>query len=97
MSNQTVYQFIAENQNELLHLWTDTLKELSEQESYQLTDQVYENISKEYIDILLSSVKDDSAAESQISELALRAVQIGLSLKFWLRRWLNSGSVSTRR
>lgn len=82
MSNQTVYQFIAENQNELLHLWTDTLKELSEQESYQLTDQVYENISKEYIDILLSSVKDDSAAESQISELALRAVQIGLSLKF---------------
>ncbi|AWM15813.1 MULTISPECIES: RsbT co-antagonist protein RsbRA [Bacillus] len=82
MSNQTVYQFIAENQNELLQLWTDTLKELSEQESYQLTDQVYENISKEYIDILLSSVKDDSAAESQISELALRAVQIGLSLKF---------------
>ncbi|MGK9268347.1 RsbT co-antagonist protein RsbRA [Bacillus inaquosorum] len=82
MSNQTVYQFIAENQNELLQLWTDTLKELSEQESYQLNDQVYENISKEYIDILLSSVKDDSAAESQISELALRAVQIGLSLKF---------------
>ncbi|MEC2184502.1 RsbT co-antagonist protein RsbRA [Bacillus spizizenii] len=82
MSNQTVYQFIAENQNELLQLWTDTLKELSEQESYQLTDQVYENISKEYIDILLSSVKDDSAAESQISELALRAVQIGISLKF---------------
>ncbi|MCC2931403.1 MULTISPECIES: RsbT co-antagonist protein RsbRA [Bacillus] len=82
MSNQTVYQFIAENQNELLQLWTDTLKELSEQESYQLTHQVYENISKEYIDILLSSVKDDSAAESQISELALRAVQIGLSLKF---------------
>ncbi|MGG1247333.1 RsbT co-antagonist protein RsbRA [Bacillus spizizenii] len=82
MSNQTIYQFIAENQNELLQLWTDTLKELSEQESYQLTDQVYENISKEYIDILLSSVKDDSAAESQISELALRAVQIGLSLKF---------------
>ncbi|MCC2528511.1 RsbT co-antagonist protein RsbRA [Bacillus halotolerans] len=82
MSNQTVYQFIAENQNELLQLWTDTLKELSEQESYQLTDQVYENISKEYIDILLSSVNDESAAESQISELALRAVQIGLSLKF---------------
>ncbi|WP_339192006.1 RsbT co-antagonist protein RsbRA [Bacillus sp. FSL K6-1003] len=82
MSNQTVYQFIAENQNELLQLWTDTLKELSEQESYQLTHQVYENISREYIDILLSSVKDDSAAESQISELALRAVQIGLSLKF---------------
>ncbi|KAF1677622.1 MULTISPECIES: RsbT co-antagonist protein RsbRA [Bacillus] len=82
MSNQTVYQFIAENQNELLQLWTDTLKELSEQESYQLTDQVYENISKEYIDILLSSVKDDSTAEDQISELALRAVQIGLSLKF---------------
>ncbi|MEC0318513.1 RsbT co-antagonist protein RsbRA, partial [Bacillus subtilis] len=27
MSNQTVYQFIAENQNELLQLWTDTLKE----------------------------------------------------------------------
>ncbi|MCY8927232.1 RsbT co-antagonist protein RsbRA [Bacillus subtilis] len=82
MSNQTVYQFIAENQNELLQLWTDTLKELSEQESYQLTDQVYENISKEYIDILLLSVKDENAAESQISELALRAVQIGLSLKF---------------
>ncbi|MGF7536066.1 RsbT co-antagonist protein RsbRA [Bacillus mexicanus] len=82
MSNQTVHQFIAENQNELLQLWTDTLKELSEQESYQLTDQVYENISKEYIDILLSSVKDDSTAEDQISELALRAVQIGLSLKF---------------
>ncbi|WP_276736486.1 RsbT co-antagonist protein RsbRA [Bacillus sp. (in: firmicutes)] len=82
MSNQTVYQFIAENQNELLQLWTDTLKELSEQESYQLTDQVYENISKEYIDILLSSVKDDTAAEDQISELALKAVQIGLSLKF---------------
>lgn len=78
MSNQTVYQFIAENQNELLQLWTDTLKELSEQESYQLTDQVYENISKEYIDILLLSVKDENAAESQISELALRAVQIGL-------------------
>lgn len=71
MSNQTVYQFIAENQNELLQLWTDTLKELSEQESYQLTDQVYENISKEYIDILLLSVKDENAAESQISELAL--------------------------
>ena len=82
MSNQTVYQFIAENQNELLQLWTDTLKELSEQESYQLTDQVYENISKEYIDILLLSVKDENAAESQISELALRAVQIGLSMKF---------------
>ncbi|MED0589054.1 RsbT co-antagonist protein RsbRA [Bacillus subtilis] len=82
MSNQTVYQFIAENQNELLQLWTDTLKDLSEQESYQLTDQVYENISKEYIDILLLSVKDENAAESQISELALRAVQIGLSLKF---------------
>ncbi|MED3385106.1 MULTISPECIES: RsbT co-antagonist protein RsbRA [Bacillus] len=82
MSNQTVYQFIAENQNELLQLWTDTLKELSEQESYQLTDQVYENISKEYIDILLLSVKDDTAAEEQISELALRAVQIGISLKF---------------
>ncbi|MDM5300575.1 RsbT co-antagonist protein RsbRA [Bacillus vallismortis] len=82
MSNQTVYQFIAENQNELLQLWTDTLRELSEQESYQLTDQVYENISKEYIDILLQSVKDDRAAESQISELALRTVQIGLSLKF---------------
>ncbi|MBJ7573167.1 MULTISPECIES: RsbT co-antagonist protein RsbRA [Bacillus] len=82
MSNQTVYQFIAENQNELLQLWTDTLKELSEQESYQLTDQVYENISKEYIDILLSFVNDESAAESQISELALRAVQIGLSMKF---------------
>ncbi|AUZ25313.1 RsbT co-antagonist protein RsbRA [Bacillus cabrialesii] len=82
MSNQTVYQFIAENQNELLQLWTDTLKELSQQESYQLTDQVYENISKEYIDILLSSVKDDTAAEDQISELALKAVQIGLSLKF---------------
>ncbi|MBL3649709.1 RsbT co-antagonist protein RsbRA [Bacillus sp. RHFS10] len=82
MSNQTVYQFIAENQNELLQLWTDTLRELSEKESYQLTDQVYENISKEYIDILLQSVKDDSAAESQISELALRTVQIGLSLKF---------------
>ncbi|MER0469020.1 RsbT co-antagonist protein RsbRA [Bacillus cabrialesii subsp. cabrialesii] len=82
MSNQTVYQFIAENQNELLQLWTDTLKELSEQESYQLTDQVYENISKEYIDILLLSVKDDTAAEDQISELALKAVQIGLSLKF---------------
>lgn len=65
MSNQTVYQFIAENQNELLQLWTDTLKELSEQESYQLTDQVYENISKEYIDILLLSVKDENAAESQ--------------------------------
>lgn len=83
MSNQTVYQFIAENQNELLQLWTDTLKELSEQESYQLTDQVYENISKEYIDILLLSVKDENAAESQISELALRAVQIGLSMKFF--------------
>ncbi|ODV47252.1 RsbT co-antagonist protein RsbRA [Bacillus subtilis] len=82
MSNQTVYQFIAENQNELLQLWTDTLKELSEQESYQLTDQVYENITKEYIDILLLSVKDENAAESQISELALRAVQIGLSMKF---------------
>ncbi|MCM3190690.1 RsbT co-antagonist protein RsbRA [Bacillus subtilis] len=82
MSNQTVYQFIAENQNELLQLWTDTLKELSEQESYQLTDQVYENISKEYIDILLLSVKDENAAESQISELALQAVQIGLSMKF---------------
>ncbi|MED3603455.1 RsbT co-antagonist protein RsbRA [Bacillus subtilis] len=82
MSNQTVYQFIAENQNELLQLWTDTLKELSEQESYQLTDQVYENISKEYIDILLLSVKDENAAESPISELALRAVQIGLSMKF---------------
>ncbi|MGG1186675.1 RsbT co-antagonist protein RsbRA [Bacillus subtilis] len=82
MSNQTVYQFIAENQNELLQLWTDTLKELSEQESYQLNDQVYENISKEYIDILLLSVKDENAAESQISELALRAVQIGLSMKF---------------
>ncbi|MEI1420216.1 RsbT co-antagonist protein RsbRA [Bacillus cabrialesii] len=82
MSNQTVYQFIAENQNELLQLWTDTLKELSEQESYQLTDQVYENISKEYIDILLLSVKDDTAAQDQISELALKAVQIGLSLKF---------------
>ncbi|AFI27029.1 RsbT co-antagonist protein RsbRA [Bacillus stercoris] len=82
MSNQTVYQFIAENQNELLQLWTDTLKELSDQESYQLTDQVYENISKEYIDILLLSVKDENAAESQISELALRAVQIGISLKF---------------
>ncbi|MGQ4253541.1 RsbT co-antagonist protein RsbRA [Bacillus subtilis] len=82
MSNQTVYQFIAENQNELLQLWTDTLKELSEQESYQLTDQVYENISKEYIDILLLSVKDENAAESQISELALRAVRIGLSMKF---------------
>ncbi|MGQ8966576.1 RsbT co-antagonist protein RsbRA [Bacillus subtilis] len=82
MSNQTVYQFIAENQNELLQLWADTLKELSEQESYQLTDQVYENISKEYIDILLLSVKDENAAESQISELALRAVQIGLSMKF---------------
>ncbi|KIN26601.1 RsbT co-antagonist protein RsbRA [Bacillus subtilis] len=82
MSNQTVYQFIAENQNELLQLWTDTLKELSEQESYQLTDQLYENISKEYIDILLLSVKDENAAESQISELALRAVQIGLSMKF---------------
>ncbi|MCB7155353.1 MULTISPECIES: RsbT co-antagonist protein RsbRA [Bacillus] len=82
MSNQTVYQFIAENQNELLQLWTDTLKELSDQESYQLTDQVYENISKEYIDIVLLSVKDENAAESQISELALRAVQIGISLKF---------------
>lgn len=68
MSNQTVYQFIAENQNELLQLWTDTLKELSEQESYQLTDQVYENISKEYIDILLLSVKDENAAESQIRD-----------------------------
>lgn len=81
MPNQTIHGFISENQNELLEQWTNTLKKLSDQESYQLTDQVYKNICKDYIEILLSS-STETIAEEQVSELALRAVQIGLSLKF---------------
>ncbi|MBJ7896369.1 RsbT co-antagonist protein RsbRA [Bacillus atrophaeus] len=81
MPNQTIHGFISENQNELLEQWTNTLKKLSDQESYQLTDQVYKNICKDYIEILLSS-STATIAEEQVSELALRAVQIGLSLKF---------------
>ncbi|MBY8914538.1 STAS domain-containing protein [Bacillus sp. YC2] len=81
MSNQAIYQFIIDQHDELLHTWTSKLKEVGNQEDYQLNNQIYENICKDYIDILLLSSKNDEAAEEQISQLALRAVQLGLSLK----------------
>ncbi len=81
MSNQKVYQFIIDQHDELLDTWTAKLKEVGNQEDYQLTNHICENICKDYIDILLLSTKNDEATEEQISELALRAVQLGLSLK----------------
>ncbi|WGS38627.1 STAS domain-containing protein [Bacillus velezensis] len=81
MSNQKVYQFIIDQHDELLDTWTAKLKEVGNQEDYQLTNHICGNICKDYIDILLLSTKNDEAAEEQISELALRAVQLGLSLK----------------
>lgn len=81
MSNQKVYQFIIDQHDELLDTWTAKLKEVGNQEDYQLTYHISENICKDYIDILLLSTKDDEVMEEQISQLALRAVQLGLSLK----------------
>lgn len=57
MSNQKVYQFIIDQHDELLDTWTAKLKEVGNQEDYQLTNHICENICKDYIDILLLSTK----------------------------------------
>ncbi|MEI4789626.1 RsbT co-antagonist protein RsbRA [Bacillus sp. FJAT-53060] len=84
MSNHIVLAFAREHQKELEKEWTDIFKRLGQEETdMMLNDKMYETISAEYVQLIITSLSDRYAEdlEENVQTLALKIVQMGMSLK----------------
>jgi rsbT co-antagonist protein RsbR len=79
-----ILDFVLAHQNEILNEWKDSLKDLGDQKySNILSDQVYLNTCNEYLQILISYMKNPgSDLTEKVSDYAHRVVQLGWSLKY---------------
>ncbi|UAL52547.1 MULTISPECIES: STAS domain-containing protein [Metabacillus] len=79
-----ILDFVLAHQNEILNEWKDSLKDLGDQKySNILSDQVYLNTCNEYLQILISYMKNPgSDMTEKVSDYAHRVVQLGWSLKY---------------
>lgn len=79
-----ILDFVLAHQNEILNEWKDSLKDLGDQKySNILSDQVYLNTCNEYLQILISYMKNpESDLTEKVSDYAHRVVQLGWSLKY---------------
>jgi len=79
-----ILDFVLAHQNEILNEWKDSLKDLGDQKySNILSDQVYLNTCNEYLQILISYMKNPgSILTEKVSDYAHRVVQLGWSLKY---------------
>ncbi|USK34136.1 STAS domain-containing protein [Bacillus sp. F19] len=83
-ASNPVLDFVLAHQNEVLNEWKDSLKDLGDQKySNILSDQVYLNTCNEYLQILISYMKNPgSDLTEKVSDYAHRVVQLGWSLKY---------------
>ncbi|MFY0760940.1 STAS domain-containing protein [Metabacillus dongyingensis] len=79
-----ILDFVLAHQNEILNEWKDSLKDIGDQKySNILSDQVYLNTCNEYLQILISYMKNPgSDLTEKVSDYAHRVVQLGWSLKY---------------
>ena len=83
-ASNPVLDFVLAHQNEILNEWKDSLKDLGDQKySNILSDQVFLNTCNEYLQILISYMKNPGSDQTEkVSDYAHRVVQLGWSLKY---------------
>ena len=79
-------EYIQANREQLLSEWTEKLKSMDEQKiSNIISDQVYENMCHEYLNILNHYLMgQDKEGMSKIDDFSQRIVQLGWSIGFIL-------------
>jgi rsbT co-antagonist protein RsbR len=82
--NRAIEQYIQTNREEILTKWIDSMKEKSDERVLKVvSDQVFVGTSREFIDLIVSNLKDsDEKYSEKLGEFAEKVVRLGWPLSF---------------
>ncbi|WP_174735205.1 RsbT co-antagonist protein RsbRA [Mesobacillus harenae] len=82
--NKAISNYIETNQQRILSEWIDITRSTAEDRVLRLvSDQVFVGTSKEFIDLIISNIKDSNEEfESKLSDFAEKVVRLGWPLNF---------------
>ncbi|MCR2822631.1 RsbT co-antagonist protein RsbRA [Lederbergia panacisoli] len=82
--NKEVVHFIKKREDEILELWMNEMKNISDERAINIiSDQVFYNTSKEFMDLVMSSILDTNEKYyDKIGNFAENVVRIGWPLTF---------------
>lgn len=82
--NRAIEQYIQMNREEILTKWIDSMKEKSDERVLKVvSDQVFVGTSREFIDLIVSNLKDsDEKYNEKLGEFAEKVVRLGWPLSF---------------
>ncbi|MBS4219439.1 STAS domain-containing protein [Bacillus sp. FJAT-49711] len=82
--NKEIVNFIKKREDDILELWMDEMKNISDERAINIiSDQVFYNTSKEFLELLISSILDSNEKYyDKIGNFAENVVRIGWPLTF---------------
>ncbi|MDQ0221324.1 STAS domain-containing protein [Peribacillus cavernae] len=82
--NQLIYDFIKQNQDNILNEWTEKMKEKADERLVRVvSDQMFTRTSREFIDMIISNIESDNEVfTGKLTDFAEKVVRLGWPLTF---------------